>query len=167
MSEFIFPIATEPLISEEALNQVSFDVLEKGLFTTGFSASALLLEKEVLFARHMEDIANELTIKSPINVWPARTLYIGVGLAHRAYKETGYHHRIDDGIKESRRDTFDDGARINYISCLLCDPTLSLLLDISSESKELEAYVGKDMQRTLAIGAGCYRFYLQRAVVAD
>ncbi len=166
MTEFIIPQATEPLISEQALDQVSFDVLQNGLFTTGLSAAHMLLDKETLLGEHMLDIANNLIIETPINKWPARTLYIGAGLAWKAYRETGYYQSIDYGFNITSPASLKDGLHMTYLSSLVLDQTLSLLLDISSESKELEKYVGNDLEKTLGIGAGCVRFYLQQAVDA-
>lgn len=166
MTEFIFPRSEEPLISEEALGQVSSDVLQKGLSTTGLSAASMLIVHESLFAEHMADIASELTIMTPINIWPIKTLYIGAGLAWKAYRETGYYHSLDYGFNTTPQIASKKLLHMSYLSSLVLDPILNLLLDISSESKELNDYVGNDMQKTLGIGAGCVRFYLQKAVVS-
>lgn len=165
MSNIIIPSNTEPQINEQALDQVSSDVLQKGLFRTGLSAAALLIDNERKFAAHIINIADELTVE-PINLWPRKTLYIGAGLAWKAYRETGYYQRIDDGFTAAKQLEINKGGSHAYLSSLVCDPTLSLLLEISRESKELNSYVGTDMERVLAIGAGCVRFYLQQAVVA-
>lgn len=165
MSELIIPGVTEPQISEQALGQVSSDVLQKGLFTTALSAASLLVDSELLFAEHMANIANEISVKIPINLWPKKALYTGAGLAYKAYRETGYYHSIDLGFTVTEPTALKDGVTQTYLSSLVCDPILSLLLDISSESKELAPYVGNDMLKTLGIGAGCVRFYLQQAVV--
>lgn len=166
MSKLIFPSATEPQISEQALDQVSSDVLQKGLFKTGLSAAALLVDSERQFAGHIINIADELSTELPINLWPRKTLYIGAGLAWKAYRETGYYHSIDDGFTVDEQLELNKGGALTYLSSLVCDPTLSLLLDISRESKEMNSYVGNDMERVLAIGAGCLRFFLHKAVVA-
>jgi len=166
MTEIFIPHIAEPLISEQALGQISSDILQNGLFTTGLSAVAMLLDNELLFAEHMADIAKGLTIDSPVNKWPAITLYAGAGLAWKAYRETGYYQSIDYGFSNTNDSTVNKRNPKTYLSSLVLDQSLFLLVDISSESKELEKYVGTDKEENLGIGAGCVRFYLQQAVLS-
>jgi hypothetical protein len=166
MSDLVSPEKSPPLLTSDALEKISIEMLDYGLEAVWDRALPDFYERQPILFPYVKTFGFVDAEGNPlVDDRPQRVFRTGAVIAERAYVESGYELPIHE------MDTFNiayweaklKGIPAAYLAKSFADPILKTLLSVMLETPNLRdgAFEYGGYGRFLAIGAGVTRHYLQ------
>lgn len=172
MADLFLPEATPPLVTPEAKDEVSTEILTLGIVGLWEEAVVDFYERQPILFHHILEGCNFLDAEgNSINDdRPDRVFRTGAVIAERAYVKSGFDLSVDNPDKfdiafwEAEWTGIPDAYLVKGIADTALQDLLAVMLDVPQMQDGAEEYGG--YEQILGIGAGFTRHYLQHELAA-